>query len=300
MRRSLLFLPGNQPGMLQSGGVLPADTLIFDLEDSVAAGEKDAARELVASALRSFDFGRRELSARINDLETKHAFTDLKTLIPAGIETIMLPKVSGGDMVQQVAALFDEIELEHGIVKGRIKIIALIETACGVEHAYEVAVASPRVVALALGAEDLAADLGCARTKEGREIFYSRSRLIIAAKAAGIEALDTPFTDARDTEGCYEDALFARSLGYAGKLCISPHHLDSIHRAFMPSKAEIEFALEVTEAMRRAKEDKRGAVSLRGKMIDLPVLLQAERTLHLARAAGLIQEEPDGENNHEA
>ncbi|HZK29166.1 MAG TPA: CoA ester lyase [Clostridia bacterium] len=300
MRRTLLFIPGNQPGMLQNSAVLPADTLIFDLEDSVAAGEKDAARELVASAIRSLDFGPRELAVRINDLETDQACDDLKAVVPAGVETVMVPKVSSANTIRKVSDMLDAIEAEYGIKKGRTGIIALIETACGVEHAYEAAIASSRVVAIALGAEDLAADLGCARTEEGREIFYSRSRLVIAARAAGIEALDTPFTDARDMAGCYKDARFARSLGYGGKLCVSPHHLDAITRAFLPDEEEIEFALEVTRVMRRAGDEKRGAVSLRGKMIDLPVLLRAERTLELAKSAGLLAREIEEESSHGA
>ena len=150
------------------------------------------------------------------------------------------------------------------------------------------------VEALALGGEDLCADLGCPRTKEGTEIFYSRSRLLLAARAAGVDAVDTPFTDARDEEGCYADTVYARGLGFDGKLSISPHHLRPIHRAFTPTEEAVAFALEVVDAMERAKREGRGAVSLRGKMIDLPVLRQAERTLELARASGMLTAETEG------
>jgi citrate lyase subunit beta/citryl-CoA lyase len=289
-----LFLPGNQPTMLQNGAVLPADVLIFDLEDSVAPTEKDAARELVASALRSVDYGERVLAVRINDLEKPYVKKDLETVVAAGAHSVMVPKVTGPHTIHHVAVMLDLIEEEYDIEKGRTKIIALIETALGIENAFGAATSSQRVEALALGGEDLCADLGCPRTKEGTEIFYSRSRLLIAARAAGIEAADTPFTDVRDEEGCYADTVFARSLGFDGKLSISPHHLRPIHRAFMPSQEAVAFALEVIEAMEMAKRESRGAVSLRGKMIDLPVLRQAEKTLELARASGMTLPEKEG------
>lgn len=288
MRRSYLFLPGNQPTMLQNGAVLPADVLIFDLEDSVVASEKDAARELIASALRSIDYGGRRLTVRINDLEKPYVKKDLKAVVAAGAHSIMVPKVTGAHTIHHVAVMLDLIEEEYGFKKGRTRIIALIETALGIEKAFEAATSSSRVEALALGGEDLCADLGCPRTKEGMELLYSRSRLLIAARAAGVDAIDTPFTDARDENGCYADTVYARSLGFDGKLSISPHHLRSIHRAFTPTEDAVAFALEVIESMKRAKCDGRGAVSLRGKMIDLPVLRQAERTLELARASGMI------------
>ncbi len=294
MKRSYLFLPGNQPTMLQNGAVLPADVLIFDLEDSVAPAEKDAARELVASALRSIDYGRRGLAVRINDLEKLYVKKDLEAVVTAGARSVMVPKVNGARTLHHVAVMLDLIEEECGIEKGRTKVIALIETALGIEKAFEAAMSTPRVEALALGGEDLCADLGCPRTKEGTEIFYSRSRLLLAARAAGVDAVDTPFTDARDEEGCYDDTVYARDLGFDGKLSISPHHLRPIHRAFTPTEKAVAFALEVVDAMERAKREGRGAVSLRGKMIDLPVLRQAERTLELARASGMLTAETEG------
>lgn len=294
MRRSYLFLPGNQPTMLQNGAVLPADVLVFDLEDSVAPTEKDAARELVASALRSVDYGGRGLVVRINDLEKPYVRKDLEAVVTAGAHSVMVPKVAGVRTIHHVAVMLDLIEEAYDIERGRTKIIALIETALGIEKAFEAATASSRLEALALGGEDLCADLGCPRTKEGTEILYSRSRLLLAARAAGVEAVDTPFTDARDEDGCYADTVYARSLGFDGKLSISPHHLRPIHRAFAPTEEAVAFALDVIEAMDRAKREGRGAVSLRGKMIDLPVLRQAEKTLELARASGMTVPETEG------
>lgn len=285
MRRSLLFLPGNQPNMLQNGGVLPADALILDLEDAVAPTEKDAARELVASALRDFDFGDRERVVRINGIDTPYAIDDLRAVVAAGADTVMVPKVVGKKTIDVIDRELDRMGADN------VQLIALIETAVGIEFAYEAATASKRMVALALGAEDLSADLGCQRTKAGTEIFYSRTRLVNAARAADIQAIDTPFTDARDLQGCFDDAAFAKSLGFTGKLSISPHHLQPIHDAFAPSERELQFALDVVEAMERAKAEGLGAVSLHGKMIDPPVVRQAELTLDMARASGLLDNE---------
>ncbi len=294
MRRSLLFIPGNQPSMIQNGMVLPADALIFDLEDSVPPGEKDAARDLVASALRSLDFGPRQRLVRINEPGSVYCRQDLEAVLPAGVDSLLIPKVSGGEMIQAFDSLLLELEGAYGLLAGGISLIALIETALGVEKAYETALASPRVQALALGAEDLAADLGCERTPEGLEILYSRSRLVVAARAADIEAIDTPFTQVQDLEGCLADARLARSLGFTGKLSISPHHLDPIHQAYTPSREELAYALEVREVMAREAGSGKGAVSLRGKMIDPPVLKQADRIIAWAKAAGLALDREEG------
>lgn len=287
MWRSLLFLPGNQASLLQNGTVLPADALIFDLEDAVAADEKDSARNLVASALQCLDFGPREKIVRINENSDLRE-QDIRAVVPAGADSIMLPKVAGSALIKEIDALLHVIEKEAEIKTGSIRLMPLIETAAGIEFAFEAARASQRVVALALGGEDLAVDLGCTRTKEGQELLYSRQRLVIAARAAGIQAIDTPFTDARDRAGLLEDALLAKSLGFSGKLAISPHHLKGIHQAFTPTQAEIEFALEVIQVMEQALKSGSGAVSLRGKMIDKPVAEQAEKTVEIARASGLL------------
>lgn len=291
MRRSMLFLPGNRPTMLQNGCVLPADSLIFDLEDAVSMDEKDSARRLVSHALRSLDFGTRERVVRINAEPASCSDADLEVVVTAGCDAVMPPKTVGGSFLRELDRKLTALEATCGLEAGHVNIIPLIETAAGIELAYEAAGASPRVVALALGGEDLAADLGCARTREGSEILYSRQRLVVAARAFGLEVIDTPFTDARDEAGLEADARFAKSLGFTGKLSISPHHLKGIHRAFNPTAEEIERAVGITEAMRRGREEGLGAVSWQGKMIDKPVADQAARVLETARLAGLLPKE---------
>jgi citrate lyase subunit beta/citryl-CoA lyase len=296
MKRSLLFIPGNRPNMIQNGLVLPADALIFDLEDSVLEEEKDAARTLVASALSSLDFGSKALVVRMNDMSSPHALKDIQAVVQAGCESILLPKTEHAHDISELDRWLDTVEQEAGIPTGSTSLILLIETALGVEKAYELAKASKRVKALALGAEDLAANLGCERTGEGTEILYSRTRLVIAARAAGVEVFDTPFTDAYDEGGCFLDTVFAKKLGFDGKLCISPHHLAPIHKAFTPSQEALENALEVQQAMQEAQREGRGAVALRGRMIDMPVLKQAKRVIQWAKASGMLKGEVDDES----
>lgn len=282
MRRTMLFLPANNPNMICNGGLLGSDSLIFDLEDAVSPDEKDAARELLKNALTALDFGKCELIVRINSLDTPYWEQDLRDILPLGPTAIMPPKVSDGDYIRQLDAKLTELEAEFGMEAGQTKIIALLETAVGVENAYAVASASPRMEALFLGAEDLTADLRCQRTKEGAEILYARGRVVCAARAAGIEAYDTPFTDVRDLEGLEQDAAFAKGLGFTGKACISPAHVATVNRVFSPSEAEIAYAKDVFEAIAEAKRQGKGAISLRGKMIDAPIVQRARLVLEAA------------------
>ena len=282
MRRTMLFLPANNPNMIVNGGLLGADSLIFDLEDAVSPDEKDAARELLKNALTTLDFGKCEIIVRINGLDTPYWEEDLETILPLGPDMIMPPKVSDGDYIRRLDEKLTELEALHGMEQGSTKIIALLETAVGVENAYAIAAASPRMEALFLGAEDLTADLRCQRTKAGAEILYARGRLVCAARAAGIEAYDTPFTDTRDLEGLEQDALFAKGLGFTGKACISPANVSTVNRVFSPTQAEIAYAKDVFAAIAEAKRLGKGAISLRGKMIDAPIVLRARLVLEAA------------------
>ena len=282
MRRTMLFLPGNNPNMMRNGGLLGADSIIFDLEDAVAPDQKDAARDLVKQALTALDFGRCERIIRINALDTPYWETDLEEMIPLRPAMIMPTKVSGAEYIRKLDQRMSEIEAANGLPVGEIRLIPLLETTLGIENAYGIATASPRMEALYLGAEDLTADLRCGRTKEGAEIAYARGRLVCAARAAGIEAYDTPFTDVEDMEGLEADARLAKGLGYTGKAVISPRHVDCVNRVFSPSPQEIAYARDVFEAIRQAKEQGKGAISLRGKMIDAPIVQRARLVLEAA------------------
>lgn len=291
MRRSLLFLPGNTPNMLINGSCLGADAVIFDLEDAVSPAEKDAARILVRNTMTYMDFRGCERVVRINGIDTPYWKEDLDEVLPCRPDLILLPKTSSAADIQEADTYITETEKRLGLAAGAVGLVALIETALGVENAFAIASASPRVAALFLGAEDLTADLRCKRTKEGREIEYARTRLVTAARAAGVDVYDTPFTDVNDDEGIETDAALAKALGFTGKASISPRHVETINRVFSPSQAEIDYAYEVMETIRLAKEQGKGAVSLRGKMIDAPIVERARQTIAMAQEMGLGRED---------
>ena len=290
MRRSMLFLPGNTPNIIVNGEILGADAAILDLEDAVAPAEKDSARILVRNAIRYMGFGKCEVIVRINAIDTAYWQKDLDAIIPVRPSLIMPPKTSCAADVLAVDAYITQLEEKLGLENGSVGLIPLIETALGVENAYQIASACKRVKAIFLGGEDLTADLRCKRTKEGHEIAYARSRMVVAARAAGVEVYDTPFTDVNDDEGIYTDAQYAKSLGFTGKSAISPRHVKAINEVFSPSMKDIDYAYEVMEAIRIGKEQGKGAVSLRGKMIDAPIVARAQQTIDAAIALGLGRE----------
>ncbi len=280
----MLFLPGNTPNMLINGDTLGADTVIFDLEDAVSPDEKDAARILVRNALKYQNFSGCEVVVRINPTDTEFWKEDLDAVIPLKPDMIMPTKVSGGEMIREVSTYMGQVEERSGIEKGSVKILPLIETALGVEKAFEIASSDVRVAGLFLGGEDFTADMHCKRTKEGQEIFYARTRLVCAARAWGIEAYDTPFTDVEDMEGLRKDTEFAKSLGFAGKAVISPRHVDIVNEVFSPTEAEIEYAHDVMDAIEDGKRQGKGVISLRGKMIDAPIAKRAQQVLEMEKA----------------
>ncbi|MBQ7329778.1 MAG: CoA ester lyase [Oscillospiraceae bacterium] len=293
MIRSMLFLPGNNPNMLINGSVLGADAVIFDLEDAVSPAEKDAARVLVRNTLRYMDFTGCQRIVRINSTDTAYWKADLDAILPEKPELILLPKTGTAQDALTADAYITELEEKLGLPANSVGLMPLIETALGVENAYAIASSCKRIHALFLGAEDLTADLRCKRTKEGREIEYARTRLVVAARAADVEVYDTPFTDVNDDEGIWTDAELAKALGFTGKAAISPRHLEAINQTFSPTLAEIDYAYEVLEAIAMAKAQGKGAIALRGKMIDAPIVARAQRTIEMAEQLGLDRREAE-------
>lgn len=279
MRRSMLFVPGNRPKMMTNCGFYGADSIIFDLEDAVAPEEKDAARRLVKHAISNVEFCGCEVIVRVNAVDTPQFLEDLEAIIPQKPDLIMLPKVSSPKEIADCDSRITAMEQAYGLAPVSVGIIALIETALGVENAFAIATTSKRVKALFLGAEDLSADLRCKRTAEGQEMFYARTRLVMAARAAGIDVYDTPFTEIDDDAGIRSDSQLARKLGFSGKAAISPRHLSTINRCFSPSPEEVHYATEVLDAMEAAQRSGKGAVALHGKMIDAPVVTRARQIL---------------------
>lgn len=279
MRRSVLFLPGNSPNMVINGGIFGSDSLILDLEDGVSVNQKDTARYLIREALKSLDFGNCERIIRINGMNTPFWKDDLEAVVPLKPEAIMVTKAGNAEDIRKVEEEIKQIEIHSSIAQGSVQIAPLLETASGVENAYQIAGSSPRIKALYLGAEDLTADLKCIRTKLGREIIYAREKIVYAARAAGIEAYDTPFADIDDIKGLEEDARMAKSLGFTGKMAISPRQIACINHVFYPAPEEILYAKAVYEAAKAAEKQGKGVVALDGKMIDAPIVLRAHQVL---------------------
>ena len=290
MRRSMLFFPCSTPNKIINGDSMGSDAVILDLEDAVSPDEKDAARILVRHTIQGLGFQGVEIIIRINSIDTDYWKADLDEVIPLKPALIMPPKTSCAADVLAVDAYISELEDKLGFERNTVKLIPLIETAMGVENAFQIASATKRVAALFLGGEDLTADLRCKRTKEGNEINYARTRLVCAARAAGVDVYDTPFTDVNDDEGIWTDAEYAKSLGFTGKSAISPRHVSVINSVFSPSQKDIDYAYEVMEAIRLAKEQGRGVISLRGKMIDAPIVARAQQTIAAAEELGLGKE----------
>lgn len=288
LRRTMLFMPGNNPGMLQNAPILGADSVILDLEDAVSLTEKDAARALVCGAIKNLDYSQVELVVRINPLDTEFGPTDLEEIAKVKPDTILVPKATK-EQIKEAEGIISRVEEEQGFEKGSIKLFGLIETAYGLETVYDVAISSDRLEGLLLGAEDLTSDFGIKRTKESDEIFYARSRFSAACRAARIDAVDTPFTDTNDYEALELDTQKAKNIAFTGKSAINPRQIDTIHSVFNPTEEEIKYAVRVLEARDEAFARGLGVFSLNGKMVDAPVINRATTTVELAKTLGIIK-----------
>lgn len=278
LRRSMLFIPGNNPGMIQNAHVFDADSLIFDLEDAVSIDEKDAARVLVSMALDHFDFTPSERVVRVNPMDTVWGPEDVLQVAKYRPDAILVPKADER-AVEICHRLLSEAEEEWEIPRESIRIFALIESAYGVERAGEIIKRSSRVDGILLGGEDYTADMEIQRTAKGREIFYARTRLATLCKAFNLQLMDTPYADVDDVEGLKADAAEAVALGATGKAAINPRQIDTIHRAFSPSEEEVRWAQAVMDAWEVARVQGKGVFSLEGKMVDAPVVARAQKTL---------------------
>jgi citrate lyase subunit beta/citryl-CoA lyase len=285
MRRSRLYLPGNEPKFFINAGIHKPDGVILDLEDSVHPNEKDAARVLVRNALRQVDFMGAERMVRINQGDL--GLLDLDFIVPHNVHVILIPKCESADRVKAVDDRIQAIRKEQK-VEAEVFLMPIVESALGSIKAYEIAVASPNVVALTIGLEDYTADIGTRRTPEGRESFWARSQVVNAARAAGVQPIDTVFSDVRDMDGLRRSVIEARSLGFDGKGCIHPRQIDVIHESFAPTDPEIERARRIVVAFEEAEAKGLGVVSLGSKMIDPPVVKRALHTIELAVAAGKL------------
>ena len=289
-RRSRLYLPGNEPKFMINAGLYGADGLILDLEDSVAPSHKFAARYLVRNALRAIDFGGAERMVRIN--QGAMGLEDLEVILDHNVHVVLIPKVESPEQVKEVDACITNhlscARSREGSASHDVLLMPIIESARGGWFAYDIAVAAPSVVALAIGLEDYTADIGTQRTKEGKESLWLRQQVINAARAAGVQPIDTVFSDVGDMDGLRESVVEAKALGFDGKGCIHPRQIRVIHESFAPTSVEIDKAVKIVLAFDKAQEQGLAAVSLGSKMIDPPVVKRAIHTVELAVACKLL------------
>jgi len=285
LRRSRLYLPGSEPKYYINAALHAPDAVILDLEDSVHRVEKDAARILVRNTLRAVDFGACERMVRINQLPL--GLEDLAEVVGESPDLILIPKVDRPEQVAEVDRMIGEIKARNGIIRP-IWIMPILESALGIENAMAIATASENVAALTIGLEDYTADLGVVKTTEGRESLYARSRVVNAAHAAGVQAIDSVFSDVADMEGLRQWGEASRAAGFEGMGCLHPGQIRVIHEAFAPSVAEIEKAQKVVAAFEEAQSKGLAVVSLGSKMIDPPVVQRALKLVERAKAMGVI------------
>lgn len=299
LRRTMMYVPGNSPAMIQNAHIYGSDSLMFDLEDSVSPLEKDSARQLVFEAVQTIDYGDKELVVRINGLDVPTWRMDVRAMVQAGIDVIRLPKTESAADLQTLEAEIEAAEQEFGIEIGKTKMMAAIETAEGVLNAREIAKASKRMIGIAIGAEDYVVDLKTKRSPSGIELTVGRGLVLLAARSAGIAALDTAYTRVGDMEGFIEEVKLIKQLGFDGKSVINPNQIDPLHKIYAPTDHEISEALDIMDALEEAKAKGSGVINLRGKMIDKPIVDRAERVIELAKAMGVMLNNNDSEGDEE-
>lgn len=287
LMRTSMYVGGTSPVKMIQAGFYNEDCLVYDLEDSVSAGEKDAARLLVYHAVKEQRPKGKYILIRVNGLYSKELDEDLEAAVRAQPDAIRIPKVEYASEVKRVDEKITAIEKKAGLPEGGIKIWCNIESYLGVMNAQEIASASPRVVAMALGAEDFTASMNAQRTKPGWEIFYARNAVLIACRAAGISAQDAVFSDLNDEEGLKRDLEMTRTLGFDGKTCVHPRQIDTVNACFTPTAKEIRNAQRVLEALEEAARNRTGICVLDGSMVDKPMELRARAVLAKAKAAGI-------------
>jgi citrate lyase subunit beta/citryl-CoA lyase len=287
LRRTMMFLPASNPSMVKDAHIYGADSIMFDLEDAVALTEKDSARFLIYNALKTVDYGNAELVVRINGLDSPFGRDDIEAVVRAGVHVIRLPKTERKEDVHAVEAIIEEVERKCGREVGSTKMMAAIESPIGVINAYEIATASKRLIAVALGAEDYVTNLKTKRYPNGMELLGARSQIIIAARAAGIYALDTVYTEVDNEEGFRREVELIKQLGFDGKSVINPRQIKPVHEIYTPAPEEIKKSITIVRAAKEAEEKGLGVISVNGKMVDKPIVDRAERVLQLAAAAGV-------------
>jgi len=278
----MLYIPGNNPAMIQQGGVYGADSILLDLEDAVALNQKDAARTLVRNMIKVVDFYDAEVCVRVNHLSTPFGLADLEEIVPLQPSAIRYPKTESPEEVAELLKIIERIEDRHGLPHNRMTLHAMIETAMGVQNVFNIASMFTRVDAITIGGQDLTADMNIVYTPDGVGIDFARKRIVMAAKASHIDVIDTVFPDVNDEEGLRRETEYAKKIGFTGKAVINPRQIDIIHDVFTPTEEEIRKAYHIVKEFKMNTAAGIGVFAIDGKMVDAPVVSRAEYILKLA------------------
>lgn len=290
LRRSMLFVPGSNAAMLSNAFIYPADALMFDLEDAVAVREKDAARRLVYHTLQHPLYRDIETIVRVNALDSQWGIDDLEAVVRAGVDIVRLPKTDTAEDVIAMEKEIARIERDCGRQPGSTGMLAAIESAKGILQAPAIAQASPRLIGIALGAEDYVRDIRTERSADGIELLFARCTILQAARAAGIQAFDTVYSDANNEAGFLQEAEHIKQLGFDGKSLVNPRQITLLHNLYAPTQKDVDHARRVVEAAKAAEREGLGVVSLNGKMIDSPIIARAHLVLSRAELSGVREE----------
>lgn len=289
LRRSMLFVPGSNAAMISNTFIYKPDSIMFDLEDAVALKEKDSARILVAHALQHPLYQEIETVVRVNPLDSEFGLNDLNVVVRAGVDVVRMPKTETAQDVVDMDLAITEIEKVCGREVGSTKMLAAIESPLGITQANQIATASKRLIGIALGAEDYVRNLKTERSPEGIELLFARCSILQAARAAGIQAFDTVYSNANNEEGFLKEAALIKQLGFDGKSLVNPRQIELLHNLFAPTQKDVDQAEKIIAAAEEAERNGLGVVSLNGKMIDAPIIDRAR--LVLERAKSGIREE---------
>jgi len=278
----MLYIPGNNPAMIQQGGVYGADSILLDLEDAVALNQKDAARTLVRNMINVIDFYDSEVCVRVNHLSTPFGLADLEAIVPLQPSAIRYPKTESAEEVAELLKIIEKIEDRHGLSHNKMTLHAMIETAMGVQNVFDIASKFDRVDAITIGGQDLTADMNIVYTPDGAGIDFARKRIVMAAKASHIDVIDTVFPDVNDEEGLRRETEYAKKIGFTGKAVINPRQIEIIHDVYTPTEEEIRKAYRIVKEFKINSAAGIGVFAIDGKMIDAPIVTRAEYILRLA------------------
>ncbi|MFZ5885742.1 MAG: HpcH/HpaI aldolase/citrate lyase family protein [Chloroflexota bacterium] len=285
-RRALLYMPGDDRRKIEKATTLGVDCICMDLEDGTALNKKAEARAVIAQAMKELDFGASERCIRINSIGSGFEKDDLASALAARPDTIVVPKIESAEQVKWVSEQIESFELANNLKLGGIRLLIGVETAKGILNLKEIAEADKRLEAIIFGAEDYAASVGARRTKEATEVLYARLAVVAACAANDLQAIDMVYIDFRDLEGLRREAEQGAGFGFSGKQVIHPNQVPVVQEAFTPSAEEIAYAKRIVESFESSQREGRGAYALDGKMIDMPLLKNAQKVLERAKAGG--------------